>query len=147
VEQEDTRARALFGDRSHQVIGACIEVHRHLGPGLLESVYEASLCHELGLRGIAFERQRRIPLIYKGVALDSGFIIDVLVEDRIMVEVKAVEHILAVHKAQVITYLRLAAIDTGLLVNFNAPTLVHGLRRFVRGRDYRVDAELSRDRP
>jgi GxxExxY protein len=140
MEQEDTKTRRLFGDGSDEVIGACIEVHRHLGPGLLESAYEASLCHELRLRSLAFERQKRVPLIYKGVALDCGFVLDVLVEGRILVEVKAVEHVLAVHKAQVITYLKLAGIETGLLVNFNAPTLVQGLRRLVRGRDFRVES-------
>ena len=136
MEQEDTKTRRVFGDGSDEVIGACIEVHRHLGPGLLESAYEASLCHELGLRGLRFERQRRVPLLYKGVALDCGFVLDVLVEGRILVEVKAVEHLLAVHKAQVITYLKLAGIETGLLVNFNTPVLVQGLRRLVRGRDF-----------
>ncbi len=79
MEQEDTKTRR-FSDGSEAVIGACIEVHRILGPGLLESAYEASLCHELGLRGLRFERQKRVPLVYKGVALDCGFVIDVLVE-------------------------------------------------------------------
>lgn len=134
MEQEDTKARR-FTDGSEQVIGACIEVHRHLGPGLLESAYEFSLCHELSLRGLRFERQRRVPLIYKGVALDCGFVLDVLVDGRILVEVKAVERLLGVHQAQVITYLKLAGIDTGLLVNFNVSVLTQGLRRLLRGKD------------
>ena len=136
MEQEDTKTRRGFDDGSEEVIGACIEVHRHLGPGLLESAYEASLCHELGLRGLRFERQKRVPLVYKGFALDCGFVLDVLVEGHILVEVKAVEHVLAVHKAQVITYLKLSGIETGLLVNFNVPILVQGLRRLVRGKDF-----------
>jgi len=107
-----------------------------LGPGLLESAYETSLCHELGVRGLRWERQKRVPLAYKGVALDCGFVIDVLVEGRILVEVKAVEHLLPVHKAQVITYLKLARVETGLLVNFNAPTISKGLHRLVRGQDF-----------
>jgi GxxExxY protein len=139
MEQEDTKTRRFF-DRSDEVIGACIEVHRHLGPGLLESAYEASLCQELSLRGMRFERQRRVPLIYKGVALDCGFVLDVLVEGRILVEVKAVERLLGVHQAQVITYLKLAGIDTGLLVNFNVPVLTQGLRRLLRGKDFPVES-------
>jgi GxxExxY protein len=140
MEQEGAKTRRLFGDGSDEVIGACIEVHRQLGPGLLESAYEGSVCQELRLRGLAFERQRGVPLVYKGVALDCGFVLDVVVEGRILVEVKAVEHLLAVHKAQVITDLKLAGIETGLLVNFNAPVLVQGLRRLVGGRDVRFES-------
>lgn len=139
MEQEDTKTRS-FTDGSDQVIGACIEVHRQLGPGLLESAYEAALCHELRLRGLRFERQRRVPLVYKGVALECDFVLDVLIEGQILVEVKAVEHLLAVHKAQVITYLKLAGIDTGLLVNFNSPILVNGLRRLIRGKDFAFES-------
>jgi GxxExxY protein len=118
-----------FADDSHEVIGACIEVHRCLGAGLLESMYEECLCRELRLRGIAFDRQRRIPVLYKGFKLDGGFRIDVLVRERLIVEVKAVETLLPIHEAQVRTYLKVSGRSTALLVNFNVPVLTQGLRR------------------
>ena len=106
-----------------------IEVHRHLGAGLLESAYEASVCRELVLRGLSFERQRAMPLDYKGVHLECGYRLDIVVEDCVLVELKAVETLLPVHAAQVITYLKLSALPVGLLVNFNVPILRQGLRR------------------
>jgi GxxExxY protein len=106
-----------------------IEVHRHLGPGLLEAVYEECVCDELTSRGLAFERQRVIPLVYKGRALDAGYRIDLIVDGRVLVELKAVDALLPVHAAQIITYLRLSGIPVGLLVNFNVPALRHGIRR------------------
>src|SRR6266542_2178839 len=104
---------------THEIIGAAIEVHRMLGPGLLESAYEECLCHELRLRGIALQRQIDVPLIYKGAALTAAFRLDVLVEDNVIVEVKSVEKLLPVHEAQLVTYLRLAGKRVGLLLNFN----------------------------
>lgn len=114
---------------SERVIGACIEVHRHLGPGLLESAYEACLCQELALRGIAHERQRPLPLLYKGMRLDCGYRLDLVVEGALIIEIKAVERVLPIHEAQVLTYLKLTGLTVGLIINFNAPILKRDLRR------------------
>jgi GxxExxY protein len=111
------------------VVGALIEVHRHLGPGLLESACEACTCRELTLRGLAFERQRPLPLLYKGVQVDCGCRVDLVVEGCILVELKTVEHLQPIHLAQTITYLRLSAIPVGLVVTFNVRALKHGIRR------------------
>ena len=118
-----------FSDGSDEIIGACIEVHRHLGPGLLESSYEECLCRELEVRGLRTSRQVKVPLDYKGLQLDCSYRLDVLVEGRIIVEVKAVERLLPIHQAQILTYLKLTSLRTGLLVNFNVPSLRLGLRR------------------
>jgi GxxExxY protein len=123
---------ARFPDCSHEVIGACIEVHRELGPGLLESIYEECLCRELATRGLAFERQKPIIVAYKGAELEQGYRIDLIVERSLLVEIKAVESLLPVHAAQVITYLRVSGLEHGLLVNFNAMTIRDGLRRLSR---------------
>ncbi len=121
----------LHKELSDQVIGAAIEVHRQLGPGLLESAYEACVAHELSLRGIPFERQIDVPLDYKGVHLDVGYRIDLLVEDKIIVELKAVEKVLPIHEAQLLTYLRLLKKPVGLLLNFSVPVLKDGIIRRV----------------
>jgi GxxExxY protein len=115
---------------AHAVIGAAIEVHRRLGPGFLESVYELALCTELQLRGIGFERQVPIPIEYKGRLVGEG-ILDVVVGERLVVELKAVDKLLRVHKAQVISYLKASGLRLGLLVNFKVPVLVQGIRRVV----------------
>jgi GxxExxY protein len=117
---------------SEIVIAACMEVHSQLGPGLLESIYEASLCAELELRQIPYERQKPISVVYKGKDLEQSYRIDVLVDRRLLIEIKAVDELLPVHAAQVITYLRITGVDDGLLVNFNAVSLRHGLRRLSR---------------
>jgi GxxExxY protein len=117
-----------FHDGSEEIIGAAIEVHQYLGPGLLESIYEECLCREFSLRGIPFERQVPVPVIYKGWELDQGYRID-LVANRIVVEVKAVERVLRVHEAQAITYLRLMNLPTALLLNFGCATMKDGIRR------------------
>lgn len=114
---------------SERVIGACIEVHRHLGPGLLESAYEECLAHELGIRGIEFERQKPLPVEYKGTRLDCGYRLDIAVERTIILEIKSVESLTRIHEAQLITYLRLTGYPLGLLINFNVPTLVSGIKR------------------
>lgn len=114
------------------MIGSAVEVHRHLGPGLLESAYQRCLARELWLRGLEFSEQASLPLVYKGLKLGRGFRVDFLVEQRLIIEVKSVEQLLPVHEAQVITYLRLGHISTALLINFNAPLLRHGLRRLLR---------------
>lgn len=113
------------------IIGAAIEVHRVLGPGLLESSYEECLCRELTLRQLPFERQRPLPVEYKGVHLDCGYRLDVLVADAVVVEVKAVERVLPIHEAQLLTYLRLGGWKVGLLINFNVPVLKREIRRCV----------------
>ena len=128
MEHEGGKA-GRFEDGSAEVIGACMEVHRHLGPGLLESAYERCLCRELSLRGVAFERQREVPLVYKDTRLDCGYRLDIVVGNRLLVEVKAVERLLPLHEAQVLTYLRLTGIRVALLVNFNVAALRLGLRR------------------
>jgi GxxExxY protein len=114
-----------------QVIGLAIEVHRLTGPGLLESVYEGCLCHELTQAGLAFERQAKVPVIYKGIRFDEGFRADVLVNRRLIVEIKAVASLLPVHEAQVLTHLRMSGLRIGLLFNFHTRLLKDGLRRFV----------------
>jgi GxxExxY protein len=116
---------------TEQIIGAAIEVHRALGPGLLESAYEECLCHELRLRGVAFERQRPLPVEYKGTKLDCGYRLDLLVADVVVVEIKAVESIEPIHEAQLLTYLKLGGWKLGLLINFNVPVLKDGIRRRV----------------
>ena len=113
------------------VIGACIEVHRELGAGLLESTYEGCLCHELSNRGIHFARQKALPVVYKGERIDCGYFIDVLVEDVLVLELKSVEAVLPVHKAQLLTYLKLGNLPVGLLINFNVVRLTNGITRLV----------------
>ena len=115
------------------VIGAAIDVHRELGPGLLESAYETCFVYEVQARGLTVERQVPLPVTYKGIVLDCGYRIDVLVEGRVIVEVKAVERLHAVHQAQLLTYLRLANVHVGLLLNFHEPTMRAGIRRLVLG--------------
>ncbi len=119
--------KALTG----QIIASAIEVHRALGPGLLESAYEECICVELGLRGLAFERQRSLPLEYKGRKLNCDYRMDLVIEGRVVVELKCVETILPVHEAQLMTYLKLSKIKVGLIVNFNVPLLTDGIRRIV----------------
>lgn len=116
---------------THEIIGAAIEVHRHLGPGLLESAYEECLCHELSLRGLPFERQKPIPVVYKETKLDCGYRIDLLVADRVVVELKSIESLAPIHDAILLTYLRLSSCRLGLLINFNVITLKDGVRRLV----------------
>lgn len=120
-------------DLTKRVIGAAIEVHRALGPGLLESAYFACLSHELDLRNASHERERPLRVHYKGIALDCGYKIDLLIENRLVVELKAVEKIHPVHEAQLLTYLRLGNWKIGLLINFNVPVLKDGIRRRVLG--------------
>ncbi len=118
---------------SKQIIGAAIEVHSHIGPGLLESAYEACFCHELLLRGVPFVRQEPLPVVYKGVYLDCGYRIDVLVDNLVIVELKAVQTLAPIHEAQMLTYLRLRKLWLGLLINFNVPILRQGIKRLVNG--------------
>ena len=114
-----------------EIIGAAIAVHRCLGPGLLESAYRECLCHELGIRGLTIARERVVPLTYKGVLVDVGYRADLVVNERVLVELKAVERLAAIHTIQVTTYLRLSGLRVGLLMNFNVPLLREGIVRFV----------------
>lgn len=114
-----------------RVIGAAIEVHRELGPGLLESTYEACLTFELAARGLHVQRQTELPVIYKGQRIDCGYRIDLVVEREVVVELKAIEAITSVHEAQLLTYLRLSGLRVGLLLNFNVKLLKNGLVRMV----------------
>jgi len=116
---------------SGKVIGLAIEVHRHLGPGLLESAYEDCLAFELKENKIAFRRQVALPVIYKGMQLDCSYRMDFVVEEYMVLEIKAVDHLLAIHEAQLLTYLRLSNRAIGLLINFNVPLLSDGIKRMV----------------
>ena len=117
---------------THAVIGMAIEVHRELGPGLLESAYEECLAHELRQSTLNFARQKPVPVTYKGLELDCGYRIDLLIEDRLVIELKSVEELIPLFDAQVLTYMKLANKSVGLLINFNVPVLKMGLKRFVR---------------
>jgi len=119
-----------LNDLSGKIVDAAIEVHRHLGPGLLESAYESCLARELSQRGLEIQRQVELPIHYKGEQLEVSFRIDILVQDLIIVEIKAVEQILGVHEAQILTYLKLSGCPLGLLLNFNTKLMKNGIRRF-----------------
>ena len=113
------------------MIGAAIEVHRVLGPGLLESAYEECLCRELELRRLPFERQKSFPILYKGVEIDCGYRLDVVVNNEVILELKSCSSLEPIHEAQLLTYLRLTGIKIGLLINFNVPILRDGIKRLV----------------
>lgn len=130
MNHRDSEVRR-FNELTGKIIGCGIEVHKALGPGLLESIYEECLCYELNQQGIEFERQKELPVHYKNVRLNSGYRIDVLVENSVIIELKAVEHILPVHKAQILSYMKLLNSKIGLLMNFNVPVLKDGITRFV----------------
>jgi len=115
---------------THKVIGCAIEVHKELGPGLLESTYQRCLAHEMGLQGISCTLEQAMPVRYKGVTLDCGYRIDMVVEERVILELKAVEMLMDIHRAQLLTYMKLAGIGTGLLINFNCRRLADGIERF-----------------
>ena len=122
----------VHGDLTEQILGICIDIHRALGPGLLESAYVRCVAHELGLRRIPHRAEVRIPVRYQGLELDCGYRVDLLVAERVILEIKAVERLLEVHDAQLLTYLKMADVPVGLLINFNVPLLPHGgIRRLV----------------
>jgi len=129
--QSHREEKQVKDPRTSPIIGAALEVHRALGPGLLESAYEECLCHELHLRGIAFRRQVGLPVTFKGLQLDCGYKMDLLVEDAVVVELKSVEKLLPVHEAQLLTYMKLASKPVRLLINFNMPLLTQGIIRRV----------------
>ena len=118
---------------TEQIIGAAIEVHKHLGPGLLENAYEECLCYELEFRELKFRRQLGLPVRYKGVNLDCGYRVDILVENRVIVELKAIEKLLDIHEAQLLTYLKVSDLRVELLLNFSAVTMMKGVKRIVNG--------------
>jgi GxxExxY protein len=130
---ENAEKRKDVNELTELLIGCAIEVHRTLGPGLLESAYEVCLCRELSLRGIHFERQVAIPVEYKGVKLDCGYRADLIVTDMILVEIKAVDQLAPIHDAQLLSYLKLTGLKVGLLINFNECMLRYGIRRKVLG--------------
>lgn len=119
----------LEKDLTDKIIGAAIEVHRTPGPGLLESAYQVCMEHESTLRSIPFEHLVKLPLNYKGIDLDAGYVIDLIYDNRVIVELKAVEQVIPVHEAQLLTYMRLTGIRVGLLINFNVPVLKDGIYR------------------
>jgi GxxExxY protein len=128
---------------THEIIGAAIAVHRELGPGLLEAVYEECLCHELVIRSISFEKQRPIPVVYRGTNLDCGYRADIVASGRVIVEIKAVANLAPIHEAVMLTYLRLSGCKIGLLINFHSVVLKDGIRRFVWDYDEATTKEES----
>ena len=132
---------------THAIIGAAIEVHKVLGPGLLESAYEACLSHELAVRGLRFERQKPLPVVYKETKLDEGYRMDLLVEGKVVVELKAIDCLAPIHEAILLTYLRLSGHRVGLLINFHVPVLNDGVRRLVLNyEDERLEISPQRRR-
>jgi GxxExxY protein len=129
---------------THEIIGAAIEVHRVLGPGLLESAYEECMARELNIRHIPFIRQKPVPVVYKDVKLECGYRIDLFVAGRVVVELKAVDGLAPIHDAVVLTYLRLSSCPIGLLINFNVPVLKDGVRRLVNNYKEDLTAEAQR---
>ena len=120
-----------FDDLSNKVIGCALNVHRELGPGLLESTYEQCLCSELSKAGIQFERQKELPVRYQEVQIDCGYRIDLLIEGALIIELKSVDKVERIHEAQLLTYMKLSNIEIGLLINFNSVLLRDGIRRMV----------------
>jgi GxxExxY protein len=127
TDAESVRAEEL----ATQVVDAAVKVHKTLGPGLLESVYEACLCHELSIRHISFQRQLDLPICYEGIRLESGLRIDILVDNCVIIELKTVEKLAPIHDAQLLTYLKLTNTRIGFLLNFNVPIMKHGIKRLV----------------
>jgi GxxExxY protein len=121
----------IYEEITNQIISAAIEVHKTLGPGLLESAYEECLCRELSLRNMQFVKQHPLPVEYKGVLLDCGYRLDLLVASSVVVEIKSIEEVASIHEAQLLTYLKLSKMKVGLLINFNVPVLKDGIKRRV----------------
>ena len=131
IEQNNAESRKKADELSNIIIGAAIEVHRALGPGLLESTYEECLCYELSKKGIPFERQKNLPVKYKEVYLECGYRIDILVDKLVIVELKSIDQIIPIHESQLLTYLKLSGLWLGLLINFNTLILKNGIKRIV----------------
>ena len=120
-----------YEELTEKILGAAIEVHKALGPGLLESAYEECLCHELNLRGLRFQRQIKVPVIYKGISLDCGYQLDIIVEETVILELKSTERITSIHEAQLLTYMKLLNKPVGFIINFNVAVLRAGIVRKV----------------
>jgi GxxExxY protein len=129
--EEKSKWELIFDQLSNKVIGCAIEVHRELGPGLLESAYEQCLAAELSRSRIPFQVHVDLPVAYKGLRLDCGYRIDLLIDQQLIVELKTVEQLLNIHEAQILTYMKLAKVNVGLLINFNVPVLKKGIKRFL----------------
>ena len=130
-ETAGTAPKLRHQELTEQILGAAIEVHRVLGPGLMESAYEECLCHELNLRALQFERQMTVPVSYKGVNLDCGYKLDLLIENTVILELKCVERISSIHEAQLLTYMKLLNKPVGFIINFNVPVMKAGIVRKV----------------
>jgi GxxExxY protein len=130
---------------THAVLGAAIEIHRNPGPGLLEAVYEECLARELSLLNIPYERQKPIPLVYKDLKLECGYRLDLLIAGRVVVEIKSIEALAAIHESVMLTYLRLSGCSLGLLINFHVPVLKDGIRRYVWHYEEKDNAETLRN--
>jgi len=139
-----SRPALKINEVTEAIIGAAIEVHRTLGPGLLESAYQECLARELTLRQIAFEREKPLPLEYKGVKLDCGYRLDFLIAEMVVVEVKAVDSLLPISQAQLLTYMKLGGWKVGLIINFHAPLLKEGIKRLVLGLEEGTRKEVER---
>jgi len=133
---EITEMKKKLNMITENIIGAAIDVHRELGPGLLESSYEVCLAHELAKRGLHFERHKELPITYQEVRIDCGYRIDLLVESEVIVELKAIEKLQPIHQAQLLTYLKLSGCRVGLIINFNLRILKDGIKRLVNGIDF-----------
>jgi len=142
INRRDAETQS-FNELTERVIGACIEIHRVLGPGLLESAYEECLCYELSRGGIKFERQKPLPVHYKEVNLECGYRLDLVVEQKLIVELKAVDEIAPIHEAQLLTYLKLSGLTLGLLINFNVPVLKAGIKRIANNFQDSASPRLS----
>lgn len=132
-DAESAEVKREINEITELIIGCAIQVHRELGPGLLESAYEACLAYELGERGLSVERQKALPIVYRDVRLECGYRLDLLVEEAVVVEVKCVETLAPIHQAQLLSYLKLSGCRVGLLINFNVTLLKDGIRRLVHG--------------
>ena len=135
-----------FDDLSNRVLGCAIEVHRELGPGLLESTYEQCLAYELNQTGIVFKIQQPIPVAYKEIKLECGYRVDLFVDDRLIIELKSVEQLLKIHEAQLLTYLKLTQCPVGLLINFNVPILKQGVKRMLNTSSKSQSIETERNK-
>jgi GxxExxY protein len=133
IKNMNNKVKAGVNELSNKIIGAAIEVHRNLGPGLLENIYEECFCCELLLQGFSFERQKTLPVFYKGQQVDCDYCLDIVVEKKVIVEIKSVSVLLPVHEAQLLTYLKISELWLGLLMNFNSPVMKEGIKRIVNG--------------
>jgi GxxExxY protein len=145
----DAQTKLIHEELTKQIIGAAIEVHKAIGPGLLESVYQECMCHELNLRGLRFRREVVVPVVYKGVALDCGYRLDLIVEETVILELKSTDRIIPVHEAQLLTYLRLLNKPVGFIINFNVAVLRAGgiVRKVFDSASRRLRGEIPGESP